>query len=126
MIPLRVLMELERLTGRGTATPFDVVAGTSTGGVAALALTRPDVDGNPAMSAVKILEIYVKWAPKIFVKPNLRTVSGLVRDRAGRVVLRQRVVALVAPRRDGTPATAPRASRASTRSASATPAWPTP
>ena len=101
IIPLRILMELERLTGRGAATLFDVVAGTSTGGVVALALCRPDADGSPAMSAAKILEIYVKWAPLIFVKPSIRTVSTLVRDHAGRVILRQRVGALVAPRRYG-------------------------
>ena len=101
IIPLRVLMELERLTGRGAATLFDVVAGTSTGGVVALALCRPDADGKPAMSAARILEIYLEWAPKIFVKPKLRTAVPLLRQKASRAAMRQRVGALVTPRRYG-------------------------
>ena len=101
IIPLRVLMELERLTGRGAATLFDVVAGTSTGGVVALALCRPDADGKPAMSAAKILEIYCEWAPKIFIKPKLRTAVPLLRQKASRAAVRQRVGALVTPRRYG-------------------------
>ena len=101
MIPLRVLMELERLTGRGAATLFDVVAGTSTGGVVALALCRPDADGKPAMSAARILEIYCEWAPKIFVKPKLRSALPLIRQKSSRAAVRQRVGALVTPRRYG-------------------------
>ena len=101
VIPLRILIELERLTGRGAATLFDVVAGTSTGGVVAMALCRPDDDGRPAMSAATILEIYLKWAPLIFIKPTLRTAFALARKRPGRLALRQRVGALVTPRKYG-------------------------
>ena len=101
VIPLRILMELERLTGRGAATLFDVVAGTSTGGVVALALCRPDADGKPAMSAARILEIYCEWAPKIFVKPKLRSALPLLRQKSSRAAVRQRVGALVTPKRYG-------------------------
>lgn len=101
VIPLRVLIELERLTGRGAASLFDVVAGTSTGGVVALALCRPGADGRPAMSAARVLEIYLEWAPRIFVKPKLRTMVTLARQRSGREAMRQRVGALVTPRRYG-------------------------
>ena len=101
VIPLRVLMELERLTGRGAATLFDVVAGTSTGGVVALGLCRPDADGNPAMSASDILDVYLKWAPRIFVKPTVRNAFTLLRKGSTRAAVRQRVGALLTPRRYG-------------------------
>ncbi len=101
IIPLRVLMELERLTGRGAATLFDVVAGTSTGGVIALALCRPGPDGKPVMSAKDILDVYLKWAPRIFIKPNVRSAYSFVREREARAAMRQRVGALVTPRHYG-------------------------
>jgi uncharacterized protein len=40
-----VLVELERITGHPIADLFDVVAGTSTGGLIALAATKPGPGG---------------------------------------------------------------------------------
>src|SRR2546422_5276580 len=48
IIPAMVLAELERRTGRPICKLFDLIAGTSTGGVLALALTKPDAAGKPA------------------------------------------------------------------------------
>ena len=41
MIPAIVLAEIERRTGRRAADMFDLIAGTSTGGILACGLTRP-------------------------------------------------------------------------------------
>ena len=51
MIPAIVLAEIERRTGRRTAELFDLIAGTSTGGILACGLTRPGTDGAPAFTA---------------------------------------------------------------------------
>src|SRR5215204_1040948 len=51
-----VLAEIERRTGRRTAELFDLIAGTSTGGILACGLTRPAADGagGPAFSAADL------------------------------------------------------------------------
>ena len=51
LIPALVLAEIERRTGRPTAELFDLIAGTSTGGILACGLTRPGPDGKPLHSA---------------------------------------------------------------------------
>ena len=50
LIPALVLAEIERRTGRRTAEMFDLIAGTSTGGILACALSRRGDDGRPARS----------------------------------------------------------------------------
>ena len=54
LIPTLVLAEIERRTGRGIASLFDVIAGTSTGGIIACALTMPT-----PMTADEVADIYV-------------------------------------------------------------------
>ena len=46
IIPATVLMQLEQLTGRPTHQLFDLMAGTSTGGILTLALTCPQDDSR--------------------------------------------------------------------------------
>ena len=48
IIPALVLAEIEDRTGRRVADLFDLVAGTSTGGILAAALTRPGDEGGAA------------------------------------------------------------------------------
>jgi uncharacterized protein len=57
LIPAVVLADLERRTGRRTAEMFDLIAGTSTGGILACGLTRPgDGDGGaPAFTAADLI-----------------------------------------------------------------------
>ena len=61
VIPGLVLAALEERTGKQTAELFDLIAGTSTGGIIACALARP----NP-MAASGIAEVYTVDGPKIF------------------------------------------------------------
>jgi predicted acylesterase/phospholipase RssA len=87
----RVLVELERLSGRPIAGMFDIIAGTSTGGLIALGLTKPGSGGGPDLTAQEVLDIYVRYGPKIFprvkLRPlrwdQLRTSSPIVAQRLG-------------------------------------------
>ncbi len=72
LIPALVLAEMERRTGRRVAELFDLVAGTSTGGILACALTRP---GAPP--AAEVADLYVSEGPKIFHHSLLRTVGSI-------------------------------------------------
>jgi patatin-like phospholipase/acyl hydrolase len=45
---------------------FDVIAGTSTGGLLALMLTAPDNNRRPLFAANKLTQFYLDNAPNIF------------------------------------------------------------
>lgn len=84
LIPALVLVEIERRTRRHTAELFDLVAGTSTGGILACALTRPGADGAPAFSAQELSEIYLTEGPKIFdrsLPKRISSLDGLIDER---------------------------------------------
>ena len=66
IIPAMILAELERRAGRPACRLFDLIAGTSTGGVIALAVTKPDAAGNPAFSAAELIALYEREGPAIF------------------------------------------------------------
>jgi uncharacterized protein len=84
IIPATVLAEVERRTGRPIASLFDLIAGTSTGGIIALALTAPGRDGGPRLSAAEVVGLYLEEGPGIFSRSVLRTVlsvDGLLDER---------------------------------------------
>ena len=58
VIPCRVLQEIETRTGHPTAELFDLIAGTSTGGILAAGLSIRGDDGRPKHSAEKLLDLY--------------------------------------------------------------------
>ena len=73
IIPAIVLAEIERRTGRPTAQLFDLVAGTSTGGILALGLTIPKTTGAPLYTARSLAEMYEREGSRIFFRPFLRS-----------------------------------------------------
>jgi hypothetical protein len=84
LIPALVLAEVERRTGRRAAELFDLIAGTSTGGIIACALSRRGEDGRPAHSAEEIADLYISEGPKIFDRSLIQQVTslgGLVEER---------------------------------------------
>ncbi len=86
LIPAVVLADVERRTGRPTAELFDLVAGTSTGGILACALARPGGDGAPRFSAEALIDLYVSEGPRIFSRSLLRRITsadGVLDERYG-------------------------------------------
>ena len=59
------LQELDGPDAR-VADYFDVVAGTSTGGLVTAMLTAPDKAGRPLFAARDINDFYLQHCPKIF------------------------------------------------------------
>ncbi len=84
LIPARVLEQLEASTGRPVRELFDLVAGTSTGGILACALTARGSSGGPRHAAGALPELYLSEGPGIFRRSLGRRVSsldGLVDER---------------------------------------------
>lgn len=71
IIPSHVLVALEDITGRSVASMFDVIIGTSIGGIGALALSAPNEDGKPDLTARDVLDFFRNRAGQIFPKTSL-------------------------------------------------------
>ena len=69
IIPATVLMEIEKRTGKRVAQLFDMVAGTSTGGILAAGLAKPGADGQPQYTAGDLRELYFAEGKTIFPQP---------------------------------------------------------
>jgi patatin-like phospholipase/acyl hydrolase len=84
IIPAMVLAEIERRTGKLTSEVFDLVAGTSTGGILALGLTKPGQGGKAQYSAETLIELYETEGGKIFdlsVWHQLQSVGGFAEEK---------------------------------------------
>jgi predicted acylesterase/phospholipase RssA len=68
IIPALILQEIEKRTGQPVYRSFDLIAGTSTGAILALGLTRPsDADARePAYTAGDIVRFYEEHGAEIF------------------------------------------------------------
>jgi uncharacterized protein len=76
IIPALVLAEIERRTRKPISSLFDLIAGTSTGGIIALGLTKPNDNGEPEFSATEIAELYSGRGGKIFSSSILHQLSS--------------------------------------------------
>jgi patatin-like phospholipase/acyl hydrolase len=74
IIPATLLAHIERITGRAIAELFDLIAGTSTGGILALGLTIPKTAGAPLYSAQSLMEMYEHEGPRIFSRSLARRI----------------------------------------------------
>lgn len=84
IVPAMVLAEIEARTGRRVCELFDLVAGTSTGGILALGLTVPGEGGAPRWRATDLVDLYEREGPRIFSASLLReieTVGGVLDER---------------------------------------------
>ena len=77
LIPALVLAEIEARTGKPIASSFDLIAGTSTGGILALGLTKDNGDGKPQYSASDLAAIYQLRGKEIFSRSLWKGVSSV-------------------------------------------------
>lgn len=84
LIPALVLAELERQTGRAVADCFDLIAGTSTGGILALGLAVPGEGGRPHYSAQDLAGLYLKEGGRIFDESLWRRLTNPMGLRAAK------------------------------------------
>jgi uncharacterized protein len=70
IVPAMILAEIEKRTGRQIHELFDLIAGTSTGGILSLGLVKPDDEDRKQAkySAEKLAELYDEERHKIFKK----------------------------------------------------------
>lgn len=108
-----LLAWLERRTGQPVSKLFDIIAGTSTGGILALGLTRPDAEGRPAYSAEAMAALYEREGSRIFSRTfwhRLRSlgsigdqkypsvgVDGVLQSFFGETRLREALTSVVIP-----------------------------
>src|SRR3954467_4870817 len=79
LIPALVLTEVERRSGRQIFELFDLIAGTSTGGILACALCAPD-----PLPALQLVALYEEEGPKIFDRTlwqRIRSANGLLDEK---------------------------------------------
>jgi uncharacterized protein len=70
IIPAMLLAEIEKRTNKRIVELFDLIAGTSTGGILALGLNKPCPDpnsqGKPEFTAERLIDLYEQEGSKIF------------------------------------------------------------
>jgi uncharacterized protein len=79
IIPALVLAELERRAGRQVFELFDLIAGTSTGGILACALCAPE-----PLPASELVSLYADEGPRIFdrsIWQRIRSGEGLLDEK---------------------------------------------
>lgn len=76
IIPAVILDEIERRTGKPVSRLFDLIAGTSTGGILAAGLTKPDKQGDPEYSAAELIRLYEQQGKRIFPDSIWRRIPG--------------------------------------------------
>jgi patatin-like phospholipase/acyl hydrolase len=75
--------DIEQRTGRPIAELFDYVAGTSTGGILALGLTKAGADGRPQYTAMDSVRMYRENGAQIFSRSvwhRIRSVGSLIEE----------------------------------------------
>lgn len=76
LIPALLIAEMEKRTGKRCAEMFDMIAGTSTGGILALAFSVHE-DNKPKYSALDLADIYAKQGKDIFKRSYWKGVSSV-------------------------------------------------
>lgn len=76
VIPARLLVELEALVGCRTAEMFDLIVGTSTGGILAAGLAVDAGHGKAPYAADALLELYVERGGEIFSRSMWQRVAS--------------------------------------------------
>lgn len=77
LIPAIILAELEKRIGKPIADCFDLISGTSTGGIIACLLAAPDSKGAVKYTSSKIVELYKQFGKTAFYRNSFRKVLSL-------------------------------------------------
>ncbi|MGB6297568.1 MAG: patatin-like phospholipase family protein [Rivularia sp. (in: cyanobacteria)] len=87
IIPAMVLAEIEKRTQKPIFELFDVIAGTSSGGILALGLTKPRLASELSdklsvaqYTANDLLQIFVEYGAEIFYEPFFEKILGQIED----------------------------------------------
>ena len=83
IIPALVIAHLERKAKKPASEIFDLMVGTSTGGMLALGLSLEGDGGKPLFNARKMVKLYETHGPDIFEQSlwrKLRTVGGIFEE----------------------------------------------
>ena len=83
IIPALVIAHLERKAGKPACELFDLIVGTSTGGILALGLALQDEKGQPLLAAKRMVALYERHGAEIFEQSlwrKLRTVGGIFEE----------------------------------------------
>ncbi|KAM3092567.1 patatin-like phospholipase family protein [Phormidesmis sp. 146-12] len=85
IIPSMILNYIEERTGKRIATMFDLISGTSTGGILALGLTKRNSDSSinhePEYTAAELVHFYRKFGKKIFSEYIPTSVDDLLQPK---------------------------------------------
>src|SRR5262245_66157419 len=76
ILPAMVLADLERRTGRPIIDLFDMIVGTSTGDLLALALACPGEGGRPRHSARDVIRFYEVEGKRVFSRSVWRKIRA--------------------------------------------------
>ncbi len=82
LIPALILTEIEERTGKSISELFDLLAGTSTGGIIAIGLNVTDPHTGKPYAAERIAGLYEDNGHKIFEKKHLLPALGALLDES--------------------------------------------
>ncbi len=77
VIPALILDAIEQELRQPIARSFDLIAGTSTGGILAVGLTTPGADGAPKYTPAALADLYRKEGGRIFSSTLLHKLTSL-------------------------------------------------
>jgi uncharacterized protein len=83
IIPALIMADIEQRTGKPISELFDYIAGTSTGGVLALGVTKAGVDGKPQYTAADGARLYREEGGRIFSRSvwhRIRSVGSAIEE----------------------------------------------
>lgn len=85
ILPGQIMVSLEKKLQDATgdkdariADYFDLIAGTSTGGILSCAYTCPDENGRPKFTAQEAVDIYLEFGDSIFSTPIMQKVTSVI------------------------------------------------
>lgn len=76
IIPAMILAEIEKRTEKQISELFHLIAGTSTGGILTLGLTKPGANHKPEYTAKTLVDLYQQEGKRIFPEASFRQLKN--------------------------------------------------